>query len=41
MNPWPPERIIKWLEQALVGAAIVRKNMVIGWGEIKLREVKL
>ena len=39
MNPWPPERILAWLEQALVGAAIVRKNMELGWGERKLKEV--
>lgn len=39
MNYWTETRIISWLTQALVGAAIVRKNMELGWGERKLKEV--
>lgn len=38
-NEWPPERIVLWLEQALVCAATVRKNIAIGWGELKIKEI--
>lgn len=31
MNFWTQKRIIAWLEQALVGSTIVRKNILIGW----------
>ena len=40
MNLWPEERILKWLEQALVGAAIVRKNMMVTGVSFPLKEPK-
>jgi hypothetical protein len=40
-NEWHEKRILEWLEQALVGAAIVRKNLMVTGVPMTLKEPTL